>query len=205
MERNSGLQRWLKVPCLYNFLQDAIGGNALRRNVIQNHVRAKTGDKVIDIGCGPGQILPWLPKVEYLGFDTNPSYIATAKRRHGTMGTFVVGDTRSLWEDARFRDADIVTGLGILHHLDDDDAEHCIRFADRVLKPAGRFVCLDACWIANQGFLSRYVMAMDRGQNVRTEQAYRELAAKVFKRVDVWVDTKPMRIPYVTVVLECQK
>lgn len=205
MERNSGLQRWLKVPCLYNLLQDAIGGNALRRNVIQNHVRAKTGDKIIDIGCGPAQILPWLPEVEYLGFDVNPSYIASAKRTHGIKGTFVVGDTKSLWDDRRFRDADIVIGLGILHHLDDGDAEHCIGFAYRALKPTGRFVCLDACWIANQGFLSKYVMSRDRGQNVRTERAYRDLAATVFKKVDAWVDTKPMRIPYVTVVLECQK
>jgi SAM-dependent methyltransferase len=205
MERNSGLQAWLKIPSLYNLLQDAIGGNALRRKVIQNHVRAQAGDKVIDIGCGPAQILPWLPKVEYLGFDTNPSYIASAKRAHGTAGTFVVGDTRSLSEDARFRNADIVIGLGILHHLNDDDADHCIRFAHRGLKPTGRFVCLDACWISNQGLLSKYVMSRDRGQNVRTEQAYCQLAAKVFKKVDSWVDTKPMRIPYVTVVLECQK
>lgn len=205
MERNSGLQRWLKVPCLYNLLQDAIGGNALRRNVIRNHVRAKTGDKIIDIGCGPAQILPWLPDVEYLGFDVNPSYIASAKRAHGNKGTFVVGDTKSLWDDRRFSDADIVIGLGILHHLDDNDAEHCIGFAYRALKPTGRFVCLDACWIANQGFLSKYVMSRDRGQNVRTEQAYRDLAATAFKKVDAWVDTKPMRIPYVTVVLECQK
>jgi hypothetical protein len=28
----------------------------------------------------PAQILPWLPEVEYLGFDINPSYIAF---RHG--------------------------------------------------------------------------------------------------------------------------
>jgi ubiquinone/menaquinone biosynthesis C-methylase UbiE len=205
MEDNSGLQRWLKVPCLYNLLQDAIGGNALRRKVIQRHVQAKPGDKIIDVGCGPAQILPWLPEIEYLGFDINPSYIASAKRVHGNKGTFVVGDTKSLWEDSRFRDADIVIGLGILHHLDDDDAEHCIRFAHRALKPTGRFVCLDACWIANQGFVSKYVMSRDRGQNVRTEQAYRQLAAKVFKKVDTWVDAKPMRIPYVTVVLECHK
>jgi SAM-dependent methyltransferase len=205
MERNSGLQRWLKAPWLYNLLQDAIGGNALRREFIQKHVRAKTGDKIIDIGCGPAQILPWLPQVEYLGFDTNPSYIASAKRTHDKKGIFVVGDTKSLWDDWRFRDADIVIGLGILHHLDDDDAEHCVRFAHRALKPTGRFVCLDGCWVANQGFLSRYVMSRDRGQHVRTEQAYRRLAAKLFKKVDAWVDAKPMRIPYVIVVLECQK
>ena len=205
MERNSGLQGWLKVPSLYNLLQDAIGGNALRRKVIQSHVRAKTCDKIIDIGCGPAQILPWLPDIEYLGFDVNPSYIASAKRKHGNKGTFVVGDTKSLWSDPRFRDADIVIGLGILHHLDDADAEHCIRFAHRALKPTGRFVCLDTCWVSNQGFLSKYIMSKDRGQNVRTEQAYRQLATEVFKNVDAWVDTKPMRIPYVTVVLECEK
>ena len=31
------------------------------------------------------------------------------------------------------------------------------------------------------------------------------LQPKVFKNVDACVDTKPMRIPYVTVVLECEK
>jgi SAM-dependent methyltransferase len=205
MESNSGSQRWLEVPFLYNLFQDAIGGNALRRRFIQGHVRAKTGDKVIDIGCGPAQILPWLPDVEYLGFDVNRAYIASAKRRHRGKGTFVLGDAKSLWDDSRFRNADIVIGLGILHHLGDGDAAHCIRFAHHALKHGGRFVCLDACWVANQGNLSRYVMSRDRGQNVRTEQAYRHLAAKVFKKVDSWVDTKPMRIPYVTVVLECQK
>src|ERR1043166_2108610 len=117
MQRNSGLQRWLKIPFLYNVFQEAIGGNALRRKFIENYVRPKPGDKVIDIGCGPAQILPWLPDVDYLGFDVNPAYIASAKRTHAGRGTFVVGDTASLWDDLRFRNADVVIGLGILHHL----------------------------------------------------------------------------------------
>ncbi len=205
MQCNSGLERCLEVPFLYNLFQDVIGGNALRRKFIQSHVRAKAGDKVIDIGCGPAQILPWLPDVDYLGLDINRAYIASAKRTHAGKGTFVVGDTKSFWDDSRFRNSDIVIGLGILHHLSDDDAAHCIRFAHHALKQGGRFVSLDACWVPNQGFLSRYIMSKDRGQNVRTEHGYRRLAGKVFKNVDSWVDTKPMRIPYVTVVLECQK
>jgi hypothetical protein len=48
-------------------------------------------------------------------------------------------------------------------------------------------------------------MSQDQGQKVRTEQAYRQPAVRVFKNVDAWVDTKPMRIPSVTVVLECEK
>jgi hypothetical protein len=48
-------------------------------------------------------------------------------------------------------------------------------------------------------------MSMDRGQNVRTEQEYRHLAETAFRKVDTWVDIKPLGIPYLTVVLECQK
>jgi len=80
-----------------------------------------------------------------------------------------------------------------------------LRFAYHALKKGGRFVSLDACWVPNQGRLSRYIMSKDRGQNVRTEQAYRHLAEDVFQNVTSFVDMKPMRIPYVTVVLECEK
>ena len=54
------------------------------------------------------------------------------------MPPFVVGDTQSLRGDLRFRDADIVMAIGVLHHLDDQDAVHCIRFANDALKETGR-------------------------------------------------------------------
>lgn len=204
MQSNAGLLRWLKMPFLYNLFQGVVGGNALRRRIIQNHARARTGDKVIDIGCGPAQALQSLPGVEYLGLDINPDYIAFARRTYGDKGTFVVGDTRSLRSDTRFKDADIVIAIAVLHHLDDEDAVDCIRFAHGALKMGGRFISLDPCWIPNQGPFSTYLMSNDRGRNIRTEQQYRQLA-EVFRKVDAWVDTKPMRIPYVTVVLQCEK
>src|SRR6266550_4548095 len=154
MQSNSGLLRWLKVPFLYNAFQGAVGGSALRRSLIEKHVRPKAGDKVIDIGCGPAQALRCLPDVEYLGLDSNPGYIL---------------------------------------------------FAYDALNSRARMICNDACWIPNQGAFSKYIMSHDRGRNIRTEQQYCQLAAKFFKNVDAWVDKKPMRIPYVTVVLECEK
>jgi SAM-dependent methyltransferase len=193
------------MPFLYNLFQRVVGGNALRRRIIQNHARPRPADKVIDIGCGSAQALQSLPDVEYLGFDIDPDYIAFARRTYGDKGTFIVGDTRSLRGDSRFKDADIVIAVSVLHHLDDEEAADCIRFAYEALKQGGRLICHDACWIPNQGTLSRYIMSTDRGRNIRTEQQYRELAAKVFRSVRAWVDTKPMRIPYVTIVLECEK
>ena len=205
MQSDSGLLRWLNVPFVYNTFSAAVGANALRRRLIQNHVRAKPGDKVIDIGCGSALALQWLPQVQYFGLDISPDCIAFARRMYGTKGTFVVGDVRSLRADSQFQDADIVMALGVLHHLDDQEAANCIQFAHDALKTNGRFVCHEACWIPNQGALSKYIMGSDRGRNIRTEQQYRELAVRVFRNVEARVDTKPMRIPYVTIVLECEK
>lgn len=205
MQSDSGILRWLRVPFLYNLFQEAAGANAVRRALIRNHVRPKVGDKLIDIGCGTAQILQCLPEVEYLGLDINPQYIASAKRTHGSKGTFVVGDAQSLRDDSRFKDADIVMAIAVLHHLDDQDAVQCIRFAYDALKMSGRFICLEPCWVPNQGALSRFVMANDRGRNIRTEQQYRELSTRAFRNVTARVDTNPARIPYVNVVLKCEK
>jgi cyclopropane fatty-acyl-phospholipid synthase-like methyltransferase len=205
MQCDSGLLGWLKVPFVYNAFQAAVGATALRRRLIENRVRAKPGDKVIDIGCGSAPTLQWLPAVEYIGLDINPDCIALAQRTYGSRGTFIVGTPQSVRDHPRFKGADIVIAVGVLHHLDDEEAEQCIRFAYDVLKTEGRFICHEACWTPNQGAISKYIMSTDRGRNIRTEQQYRQLAAKAFKRVDTWVDMKPMRIPYVTVVLECEK
>ena len=205
MESDSGLLRWLNVPFVYNAFSAAVGANSLRRRLVQNQVRAKSGDKVIDIGCGSALALQWLPEVQYFGLDINADCIAFARQTYGNKGTFVIGDVGSLQGDPRFQDADIVMAIGVLHHLDDEEAADCIQFAHDALKPNGRFVCHEACWVPNQGVVSKYIMGSDRGRNIRTEQQYRQLAEKIFRNVEARVDTKPMRIPYVTIVLECEK
>lgn len=205
MQSDSGLLGWLKVPSVYNLFSAAIGGNVLRRSLIQTHVRAKPGDKLIDIGCGSAQVLRDLPRVDYIGIDINPEYIAFARRTYGSKGTFLVGDTQSFRDQPRFKDADIVMAFGLLHHLNDDEAANCLQFAYDVLNTKGRFICHEACWVPKQGAFSKYIMSIDRGRSIRTEEQYRELAGKVFSKVDAWVNTNPLRIPYVTIVLECEK
>src|SRR4029453_7210725 len=108
MQSDSGLLGWLKIPSVYNVFSAAVGGNVLRRSLIQNHVRAKPGDKVIDIGCGSAQVLQYLPDIDYTGIDTNPNSIAFARRTYGSKGNFLVGDTKSFRGASQFADADIV-------------------------------------------------------------------------------------------------
>src|SRR6266536_3831633 len=134
MEDSSGLRSLLRIPFVYNLFQELVGGNAARKQFVQDHIRARPGDRVVAIGCGPAQMLSWLPAVSYIGFDISASYIAAAQRQYGAKGAFIVGDTTSLWDDSRLTDADIVICSAILHHLDDDTALHLMKFAYHILK-----------------------------------------------------------------------
>ena len=100
MQSNSGLLGWLKVPFLYNLFQDVVGANALRRKIIRNHARARPGDKVIDIGCGPALVLQSLPDVEYFGLDIDPGYIAFARGCTAIRGRLSLA-TRDLFRATR--------------------------------------------------------------------------------------------------------
>jgi len=91
MQSDSGLLRWLNVPFVYNAFSAAVGANALRRRLIENHVRAKPGDKVIDIGCGSALALQWLPEVQYVGLDINPASVAFTRPPHGAEAPAVCG------------------------------------------------------------------------------------------------------------------
>lgn len=205
MEDSSGLRSLLKIPFVYNLFQELVGGNAARKQFVKDHIRARPGDRVVDIGCGPAQMFSWLPDVGYVGFDISASYIAAAQRQYGARGTFIVGDTTTLWDDIRLKDADIVICSAILHHLDDTTALHLMTFAYHILKKGGRLVSGDPCWIPNQGLLSKWVTSRDRGKNIRTAAGYRRLAEQVFQNVTAVVYENPLRIPGPGCAIECQK
>ena len=203
MQDNSGLQAILQIPIVYDLFQELVGGNAARRTFVKDIIRAKPGDKIVDIGCGPAKMIEWLPKVEYIGIDVSEAYITAARSKYGTKGTFIIGDTASLEHDERLKGADIVLCSALLHHLDDNEAIHLMHFTHRILKKSGRLVTGDPCWIPNQGFISRWIVSMDRGKNVRTESGYREIAAAAFPHIKTTLLLNSLRIPSPGVAMEC--
>jgi len=139
MQDNSGVQFLLQKPSIYNFFQEAVGGNASRRRFIRDHVCPQEGNKIIDVGCGPAEMFSWMPTaIQYVGFDVSSSYIQAAEQRYGgNRGLFLVGTTKTLWNDPRLMGADIVIGTALLHHLDDSEVLNFFEFAYRVLKKTG--------------------------------------------------------------------
>src|SRR5438552_4181241 len=59
----------LAFPQAYNLFFQVIGAPERSRILVRDYIRPRPGDRILEIGCGPGTIIPYLPKTEYVGFD----------------------------------------------------------------------------------------------------------------------------------------
>jgi SAM-dependent methyltransferase len=181
-ERKGGLYALLASPLIYEMLQRAMGLAGVRREFLGNFLRARRGDRVLDIGCGVATLLDHLPEVGYVGFEPNPAYVEAARRKYGDRGTFHVGrfDKQAA---SRLQPFDIAMAVAVLHHMSDTEALELFGLLATVLKPGGRVVTLDNVFVEGQNPLARLLISFDRGQNVRSPDGYAALVGDAFSHV----------------------
>lgn len=193
----------LKNPIVYWTYQRIVGGDRARKLFVKNNVKVLPKQKLLDLGCGPGNMLDFLPELDYHGVDNNPHYIAAAKEAYGNRGTFICEDLENytVSEPGTF---DVVMATGVIHHLDDSLAEKLFQISAVALKPSGRLVTFDGCYIKNQNVFSKFMLDVDRGKHVRTQDQYETLAKKSFSEIDAIVDKTYFKIPYVSLIMTCK-
>ncbi len=203
-ELTTGWKRMFSVPSLYRLTQQMIGSESSRRRFINEIVRPSLGDRVLDIGCGTGDLLSLLvetPGLAYVGHDPSTGYIEAARERFGDRGEFLVGGVGEVpLEDASF---DICVAKGVLHHLDDDLAEQLCDDAARMLRPGGRLVTMDPVFVDGQSRIARVFAERDRGQNVRQVEGYERFARSHFGSVRSSIHHDLLRVPYSHALLVC--
>jgi SAM-dependent methyltransferase len=188
----TGLRSVLTHPWAYKALQTAVGAGRFRRYFVDHYVRPRAGERILDIGCGPGEIVPYLPEgVEYVGYDISPEYIEWARRRFPGRGEFYALPFQQS-ELARHRPFDTAIVIAVLHHLDDDEARNLLALLKRAVRPGGRVITADLVSIEGQNPVAQMMVDWDRGQNVRRSSEYAALATPIFDRVDAEVIDKAL-------------
>ena len=199
-------RRILASPWVYRTAQAVVRGDASYREIAERYLRAQPGDRVLDVGCGPAEILHFLPEVDYVGFDASPRYVEWARRAHGSRGRiFCQTLDRVELEGLGLESFDLVVAYGLVHHLDDREARDFFALARSALRPGGRLVTMDGCFTPDQSGLVRYLLEKDRGEHVRTEGAYREIASGSFSSVATDVRHDLFRMPYTLLIMECTR
>ncbi len=196
------LKHILHFPGIYRCFTTLISKNCGYRLV--NEIIKPSGDEsILDIGCGPADIAAFLsPSVKYTGFDISHEYIAAAKKRFGNRGNFICAPVSSFSVVNSF---DIVIAIGVLHHLDDDEAQRLCSLAKLALKPGGRFITMDGCYEENQNPVAHWLLKNDRGGNIRTKDKYIEIAQKSFPDVSAEIMHDMLRLPYSHCIMQANK
>lgn len=116
----------------------------------RTHLALGQGDRLLDVGCGPGDVALALgadlgPAGEVVGVDASAEMLRTARARASNAAVrarFVQGDAEALPEpDGSF---DAVRSERVLQWVADPD--RAVREMHRVLRPGGRLSLIDTDW-----------------------------------------------------------
>ncbi len=125
-----------------------LGHARLLRNLTVDNALIKSGDSVLDVGCGTGEVI-LLAKTrakagKAYGIDPAPEMIAVARKKAARKKLdidFRVGVIEALpFPDASI---DVVTSSLMMHHLPEDLKVRGLAEIYRVLKPGGRLLIAD--------------------------------------------------------------
>lgn len=196
-------KRALSFPSVFDTYQSLLGAPGCHQRFITEMVKPERGQRVLDVGCGVGASVAYLPaEVGYVGIDISQAYITRAARDYGSRGEFLCVDaaTVDVGTLGRF---DRAFAFGVLHHLSDEIAEKVVDLVSRVVRPGGYFVTIDPCYVPGQHWLSKFLIDNDRGEHVRDVDGFKKLVSRL-GAVRTSTHHDLLRIPYTQLVMEAR-
>lgn len=173
----------------------SLGGESAISRYVTEILRPTAGMKMLDVGCGPANVLAFLPAVDYTGMDLNEKHIEFARTRYGDLGRFLVGNA-AIDLDGQEQAFDLINVSALLHHLSDDEAVRMFRALTPLLKQNGKIVTFDNVWLPKQRVGAKIFNALDSGVNIRTPDGYLRLLDGLGLTVETRTFHDLLRIPY---------
>ena len=126
-----------------------LGVNHSNSRMVIELAKIKPGDKVLDAGCGSGNLTLTAQKyagasAEVHGVDASPEMIVVARKKAKRYGAKTIFDLGLIEKLAYPEDTfDVVISRLVIHHLPDNLKRHGFAEILRVLKPGGLFFVAD--------------------------------------------------------------
>jgi SAM-dependent methyltransferase len=201
-ERSTYLYALTRIPTFYGNFQNLLGAQNARMRIVEELLLPKAGMKVLDVGCGPAPLRPYLGNVQYTGVDLNADHIEKAKRNAQPTDSYLVGDvvTDLDFEPNSF---DLIMLIGVLHHIDDAGARKLFQRMAQLISKSGRIVTVDGVFLPNQRTIARIMLKRDAGKHVRIEKGYSQLVEGLPLKLETKHFNNLLRLPYDHLAMTC--
>ena len=166
-----------ECPFIFDVLRRALEFNYIgEKKVIKEEV--PFGRKVLDLGCGTGELCGEFCEANYIGVDISEAYIQYAKQKNPGYKFETMNAASLDFPDAAF---DVVLISGVLHHCAADVAQAILSEAKRVLLPGGKVVAWeDVPTRGNINLIGKAVQKLDEGEHILNAEGYSRLFEKFF-------------------------
>jgi cyclopropane fatty-acyl-phospholipid synthase-like methyltransferase len=136
-------------------------------------LNVEENDVVLDIGCGMGDSMQHLKSFRrYYGFDTDSRAIETFRKKYPAQN-IILNNRVCTADDIRQLQPSKCILIGLLHHINDDDARTLLRSLAEAAELKGT-VTLDTVYVPGR-WVNNALAAADRGRHVRMTEHYRQL------------------------------
>jgi len=169
------LIKFLSNPSISIILRKIVELNFRKqKQVIKKYFSVTESDKILDLGCGTGELSVFFPAQNYTGIDIDPKNIKYATSHY--KGKFLVADGKDLpFPDNSFSKILVV---GVFHHLSDTDSKEVINEIKRVLKPDGKFLVMEDTKTKNP--ITTLMHRLDQGEYIRNKEDWHKLFSNEF-------------------------
>jgi 2-polyprenyl-3-methyl-5-hydroxy-6-metoxy-1,4-benzoquinol methylase len=202
MQKSNFIYQILSYPFFYILSQKIMSSLSFNETIIKKYVKKKHIN-VLDIGCGPADILESLNNLNYYGYDINESYINFARSKYKEKKPKLFCKKFSKKELKKLPKFDVILLSGLIHHLNDQESKQLLILCKKILKKKGKLITIDPILIKNQNPIARLLVKLDRGLNVRNKNNYLKLFKKYFKSCSNKIYIQKF-IPYTMFVTCCK-
>lgn len=149
---------WLKYPKFYDLIQIAATGGYLKK--VASSLPKMKNPRIIDLGCGTGNLVEYINPKRYFGGDINPNFVELARRKYPDRDFQVFDLLKSKFPKDKF---DYAVIMNVLHHLTD---KQVLKVFDRIQSWGGakELIIVES---RPRGLIGNFLESLDAGENFR--------------------------------------